>query len=71
MTVLNSAPLEPAQHLWLDRIKAHLVESLSIDRDDFDVIPILANHGGWGAADLAFDGQLERMIHSLNEAIAE
>ena len=67
---LLSMPLQPAQQQWFDRIKAHLVESLSIDRDDFDVIPILSNHGGWGAADRAFDGQLERMIHSLNEAIA-
>ena len=30
----------PAQQQWLDRIRAHLVENLSIDREDFDVSPV-------------------------------
>lgn len=65
-----ATPLTPAQQQWLDRIRAHLAKSLSIDRDDFAVIPILANNGGWGAADRAFEGKLETMIQTINEAIA-
>ncbi len=64
------SPLSQQQHQWLDRIKDHLTQSLSIDQDDFDVIPVLANAGGWGAADRAFNGRLDTVIRQLNEAIA-
>lgn len=64
------SPLTPAQQQWLDRIKDHLVQSLSIEPDDFEVIPVLANAGGWGAANRAFDGRLDTVIRTLNEAIA-
>lgn len=64
------SPLSESQQLWLERIKSHLAHSLSIDKDDFDVIPILANAGGWGAADRVFNGKLEIVVRRLNEAIA-
>ncbi len=64
------SPLSPQQQQWLDRIKDHLTQSLSIEQDDFDVIPVLANAGGWGAADRAFDGKLRTVLSTLNEAIA-
>lgn len=67
---LVATPLTPPQRQWLDRIRAHLAESLSIDRGDFDVIPILANNGGWGAANRAFQGKLQAMLRRLNESIA-
>lgn len=60
---------EPQQQ-WLDRIREHLVENLSIDRDDFDTIPVLHRLGGWGAANRAFAGQLEPLLIQINEAIA-
>ena len=65
-----ASPLSPQQQQWLDRIKDHLTQSLSIEQDDFDVIPVLANAGGWGAADRAFDGRLDTVIRTLNEVIA-
>ena len=52
------------------RIRQHLVENLTIDRDDFEVIPILADAGGWGRANRAFDGNLSELVQTLNEAIA-
>jgi type I restriction enzyme R subunit len=70
LTGVLPSPLSPPQQQWLDRIKAHLAQSLSIDRGDFDVIPILANAGGWGAANRVFAGRLDTVIHALNEAIA-
>jgi type I restriction enzyme R subunit len=36
----------PEQQTWLDRIRASLVENLSIDPDDFDVVPTLEGAGG-------------------------
>jgi hypothetical protein len=58
------------QRKWLDRIRAHLVVSLSIDREDFENVPILLDYGGWKAADRTFDGELKKLIEDLNEAMA-
>jgi type I restriction enzyme, R subunit len=60
----------PGQQQWLDRIRAHLVENLSIDREDFDVAPVLERSGGWIAADRAFDGRLVQWLREVNEAVA-
>jgi type I restriction enzyme, R subunit len=58
------------QQRWLDRIRAHLIENLSIDREDFDVIPIFSREGGWGKADRVFEGRLENIVQELNTAMA-
>lgn len=60
----------PQQRDWLERIRAHLVENLSIDRDDFEWAPVLTRAGGWMAADRVFEGKLGELVESLNEAIA-
>jgi type I restriction enzyme R subunit len=61
----------PDQQKWLDRIREHLRANLSIDREDFEVIPIFADAGGWGVARKAFgDTKLEALLHEFNEAIA-
>lgn len=58
------------QRKWLDLIRSHMVENLSIDREDFDDIPIFSREGGWTAARRAFGDQLDALVHELNEAIA-
>ena len=58
------------QGQWLERIRAHLVENLSIDRDAFDLVPVLEQAGGWGRANTVFDGKLTELIEEFNEAIA-
>lgn len=59
------------QQKWLDRIQQHMRENLSIEEEDFDVIPILSNAGGLGAARKVFGVQkLGTLLHELNEAIA-
>mgnify|MGYP001348985434 CR=1 FL=1 len=35
----------PDQQQWLDRIRSHMIQNLSIDPEDFDTMPILANAG--------------------------
>ncbi len=59
-----------AQRQWLDRIREHLVQNLSIDRDDFDTIPLLQRIGGWGAANRVFSGQLAPLLIEINAAVA-
>jgi type I restriction enzyme, R subunit len=60
----------PEQQQWLDRIKAHLVENLSIEKEDFDALPIFSRAGGWARADRVFARRLPQLIQNLNEAIA-
>jgi type I restriction enzyme R subunit len=60
----------PEQKQWLDRIRAHLVANLSLDRKDFDIVPVFQNAGGWGRANKVFGGKLENLIQQFNEAIA-
>jgi len=58
------------QSQWLDRIRDHLIQNLSVDREDFDALPIFSRAGGWARADGIFEKQLEELLESLNEAIA-
>ncbi len=59
------------QQQWLERIRSHLVENLSISRDDFDIVPVLSNPGGWKPADRAFAGKLQTLLSEINEAVAQ
>ena len=68
--VIKGQTFTPAQRQWLDRIRAHLIENLSIEQDDFDVLPVFARHGGWGKADKTFGGELSDLVRRVNEAIA-
>jgi type I restriction enzyme R subunit len=58
------------QRQWLDRIRDHLVENLSIDQEDFEELPVFTRFGGWGRANRVFNGQLVAVINEINEAIA-
>jgi len=57
------------QALWTEYIRQHLIQNLSIDRDDFDAIPVLSDHGGWGRANKVFDGQLADLVTELNREL--
>jgi type I restriction enzyme, R subunit len=58
------------QKKWLDRIRAHLAVGLSIDRADFENVPVLLDAGGWNAAAKVFEGRLNDLLDRLNEAVA-
>lgn len=58
------------QQEWLERIRIHMIENLSIDRDDFELMPVFTREGGLGAAARVFVDQLDSVIGELNEAIA-
>lgn len=70
MRISGSQAFTPEQMEWLDRIRIHLVQNLSISRDDFDDIPVFSHLGGWGRANKAFAGQLPELLKKINEAIA-
>ncbi|MBN8867870.1 MAG: hypothetical protein J0H98_09980 [Solirubrobacterales bacterium] len=55
---------------WLGRIREHLAANLTIDREDFELIPVFTREGGWTQANKAFGGRLEGFLLELNEAMA-
>ena len=55
---------------WMERIRTHLQENLSIDREDFDNQPVFARYGGWSKANRAFKGRLAALLKEVNEVIA-
>jgi len=58
------------QRLWLQRIREHLRENLSIEKDDFDDLPIFNRYGGWGRVYKEFGPALPEFIKQLNQAVA-
>ncbi len=69
--VTTGKTFTPDQKVWLRRIRSHLIENLSIDKEDFETIPVFADHGGWGGrANRIFNNQLSILIQEFNEAVA-
>lgn len=60
----------PEQQQWLDRIRDHLVQNLSIDEADLDDIPVFAQAGGRGRARRVFGEALPQLLKDINEAVA-
>ena len=61
--------LTPEQVKWLDYIRQHLIKNLSIDREDFDLLPIFSNRGGWGRANRVFEGSLADLLHDVTKEL--
>lgn len=58
------------QRTWLDRIRSHLIENLSIDHGDFDDLPLFSREGGWRRANTVFRGELVELTQRMNQAVA-
>jgi len=61
--------LTSEQRQWLAYIEQHLIANLSIDREDFDLIPILSSRGGWTRANRVFNSHLSTLLEDLNEEL--
>lgn len=58
------------QEQWLERIRTHLQENLSIDKEDFETQPVFTDYGGWRKASKIFEGLLPELIKGINRAVA-
>jgi len=67
--VIEGRELTDAQAKWMEYIRQHLVQNLSIEREDFEAIPVLSDHGGWGRANRVFEGQLSELLEELNKEL--
>jgi hypothetical protein len=49
----------------------HLIENLLMEKEDVDYLPTFTREGtSWGKLNKVFGGELETIIHKINEAIA-
>lgn len=60
----------PEQLSWLNMMKSHIAQSLTIEKESFDHTPF-AEHGGLFGAHKAFDNQFEDILTSLNKELVE
>ena len=58
------------QAKWLELIRSHMVQNLTIDLSDLDDAPIFAAKGGLGRARKVFTPDLEALIEEFNYAMA-
>lgn len=68
-SVVVGRKLTADQAKWLDYIRQHLIKNLSIDQEDFDLLPIFAARGGWGRANRIFEGKLSDLLHDVTKEL--
>ena len=70
MKITGGRGFTAEQMQWLERIREHLIENLSVDQSDFDALPIFNRYGGWARANRIFEGELPDLLKQFNEGIA-
>jgi type I restriction enzyme, R subunit len=70
MKITGGRGFTAEQMQWLERIREHLIENLSLDQSDFDALPIFNRYGGWARANRIFEGELPDLLKQFNEGIA-
>lgn len=68
--VTGGRTFTPEQQHWLERIRAHMINNLTLSEDDFQTMPDFTRAGGWGKANKVFEGKLSGLIGKFNKAIA-
>lgn len=68
--VLRGKKLTYEQHEWMKYIEEHLKENLTIDKDDFDNLPVFEQRGGFNKFKKLFKENYKEIILEINEAIA-
>ena len=58
------------QEKWLQLIRYHLIQNLLLEKEDFDTLPIFTREGmNFQRLNTIFDGQLEKVINEINDAV--
>ncbi len=68
--ILDANTFDEDQRKWLNLIREHLVENLTIDETDFEDLPVFHDRGGKAKAKHVFGNRFEPMIKELNAGIA-
>lgn len=69
--VVAGQSLSTQQQQWLGLIRNHLIENLTIDRDDFTLYTFTIAGATWNRVNHDFDGHLADFLSQINKAVAE
>jgi len=67
--VVKGRQLNDDQKKWMEYIRNHLVSNLTIDLEDFDLVPVFEQRGGKKAAEKVL-GDLQKLVAEINYALA-
>ena len=71
MKIKSDHAFTAEQEKWLELIRRHLIQSLLMEKEDVDYLPIFTCEGAsWGKLNKIFEGELETIIHEINTAIS-
>jgi type I restriction enzyme R subunit len=68
--ILSTHSFNDEQKAWLGYIREHLIINLAIEKENFDVMPILERHGGLVKARMIFGAELDSIIEEINYKLA-
>ena len=68
--IIDSNDFNQDQLSWLGLIREHLIENLTIDEKDFEVLPVFFDRGGRAKAKRVFGEQFQPLLQELNLRIA-
>ncbi len=69
-TIMAGQQFTKEQVDWLERIRVHTIENLSVNQEDFDEAPVLSRAGGWANANRVFGGKLPQLLKQINTSVA-
>jgi len=62
--------LNEEQQKWMEYIKEHLKQNLTLDEDDFKELPVFTDRGGLNKFKKVFADEYQKIIKEINNAIA-
>ena len=68
--ILSAHSFNVEQKAWLGYIREHLVINLAIEKENFDVVPVLERQGGLMRARKIFGPELDSIIEEINYKLA-
>lgn len=68
--VIAGKTLSDEQHKWMEYIKEHLKQNMTLDEQDFSIVPALSDRGGLNKFKKVFAEDYDKIINEINLAIA-
>lgn len=62
--------LNNEQQKWMEYIKEHLKQNMTLDEDDFSIVPALSDRGGLNKFKKVFTYDYKKIINEINLAVA-
>ena len=68
--VTTGKRLNDEQQKWMEYIKEHLKQNMTLDEDDFSIVPALSDRGGLNKFKKVFAEGYNQIINEINLSIA-